>query len=461
MKETQVSLRAALWIMPIVIALLVAGCGNKPDPQLACDMGAYRLASGDELAITPSSDDTLRYRFFDGRSGRLHRDEAGDWVSGDGWASREPVTLRVSLDGCAGARIEFHFQHAAAVGGQRVALAETPVRFQGAAGTPLYGKLVTPGGTPRALVVLVHGSEKDAATRYYALQYLLPLKGIAVFVFDKRGTGDSGGNYTQDFDMLADDIVAAIREARAMVATPGLQVGLLGGSQGGWIAPLAATRTPVDFVIAAYGMAEGPLAEDRDEVLGTLSARGHGADVLVKAREVTAATGRVMASRFREGYDELSLVKDKYSDEPWFADVDGEFSGDLLRYPGWALRIVGPWFDQGTTWDYDPLPVLDSLDVPVLWILGGRDTEAPMAATLGILESLQERGRPVDVVVFPNAEHGIIEVEGEGEARRMLGHSPGYFDLIAHWILARDLGSSYGDARLLPRRGLPTEPETR
>lgn len=445
----------------VLAAWLVAGCGGQPDPEVDCDAGAYRLASGETVVITPSAEGTLRYRFFDGRSGRLYPDRAGGWESGDGWASREPVTLRVSLDGCAGAAIAFDFENAAPVSGQHVPLTETPVRFEGAAGTPLYGKLVTPAGAPRALVVLVHGSEKDAATRFFAWQYLLPLRDIAVFVFDKRGTGESGGDYTQDFDTLADDVAAAVREARAMGATPAVPLGLLGGSQGGWIAPLAATRAPVDFVIAAYGMAEGPLAEDRDEVLGTLSARGWGADVLTKAREVTAATGRVMASRFREGYDELSLVKDKYSDEPWFADIDGEFSGDLVRYPGWALRIAGPWFDLGTTWHYDPLPVLESLDVPTLWILGGRDTEAPMAATLAILESLQERGRPVDVAVFPSAEHGIIDVEGEGEARRMLGHSPGYFGLTAHWILARDLDGDYGNARLLPRHGTPTGSETR
>lgn len=442
--------------MLVAAALFLAGCGDRPDPQLACDAGAYRMGSGEALSITPSSEDTLRYRFYDGRSGRLYRDDAGGWVSGEGWASREPVTVRVTLDGCAGDAIGFQFKDARGLTGRRVALIETPTRFAGAGGTPLNGKLVLPAGTPRALVVLVHGSERDAATEYYVWQYLLPLRDIAVFVFDKRGTGKSGGKYTQDIHVLAEDVVAAVTEARSQIGAPGVPVGLFGGSQGGWVAPLAATHTPVDFVIAAYGMAEGPLAEDREEVLGVLSQRGYGPEALAKAREVTEATGRVMVARFKGGFDELAKVKRKYRNEPWLAEIEGEFSKDLVRYPGWGLRIVGPWFDQGTTWDYDPLPVLESLDVPMLWILGGRDTEAPVVATLAVLESLQARGRPVDLAVFPNAEHGIIEVTGEGDARRLLGHSAGYFDLAAHWILERNLEGAFGDARLMPRHRPPT-----
>ena len=300
-----------------------------------------------------------------------------------------------------------------------------------------------PEGEPRAVVVLVHGSEQTPAIGRYALQYLLPTQGIAVFVFDKRGTGASGGEYTQDFDVLAADVAAAVDAVRSIEAVSGLPVGLLGGSQGGWVAPLAATLSEVDFVVAAYGMAEGPLAEDREEVQFELRALGYGEEVLDRAREVTDATGRLIASGFEQGSTALAEVKARYGDEPWFAQIHGEYTGDLLRYPLWLVRLIAPLYDQGTTWDYEPRPVLERIDVPMLWVLGGRDTEAPSATTLAILTELQRLPGRLDIAVFPNAEHGIIEVADGPGGRRELGHSPGYFALLTDWIKDRRLGREY------------------
>ena len=117
------------------------------------------------------------------------------------------------------------------------------------------------------------------------------------------------------------------------------------------------------------------------------------------------------------------------------------------------LRIAGPWFDVGTPWNYDPLPALDALlarGTPVLWIAGGEDTEAPMEASLEILRRRQAGQGHLDIAVFPRAEHGIIDVEGQGESRRLLGHSEGYWALQAHWIEARNLVGSFGAAELHP-----------
>ena len=80
-----------------------------------------------------------------------------------------------------------------------------------------------------------------------------------MFVYDKRGTGNSTGRFTVDFSELADDAIAAVAQARKLLAMPDVPVGLMGESQGGWIAPLAAARSPVDFVVVSYGLAISPL----------------------------------------------------------------------------------------------------------------------------------------------------------------------------------------------------------
>jgi alpha-beta hydrolase superfamily lysophospholipase len=114
----------------------------------------------------------------------------------------------------------------------------------------------------KTVVVLVHGSEHDSARDTYALQRLFPAEGIAAFVHDKRGTGASGGTYTQDFNVLADDAIAAMNDAKRLAGTRVQRFGYQGGSAGGWIVPLAANRAPVDFAIVSFGLAVTILEED-------------------------------------------------------------------------------------------------------------------------------------------------------------------------------------------------------
>ena len=81
-------------------------------------------------------------------------------------------------------------------------------------GVTLVGRLVMPAGEEKVpLVILLHGAEKMSAMINYPEQRILPALGVGAFVYDKRGTGRSGGTYTQDFNLLADDGIAAMRES--------------------------------------------------------------------------------------------------------------------------------------------------------------------------------------------------------------------------------------------------------
>ena len=96
------------------------------------------------------------------------------------------------------------------------------------------------------------------------------------------------------------------------------------------------------------------------------------------------------------------------------------------------------------------VPTLRAVDVPMLWVLAGKDTEAPSDTTFAILRSLQQGLAQLDIVRFPNADHGIIEVRETPEGRQRLGHSAGYFDLLVHWTLERSLSGQFGSAELYP-----------
>src|SRR5204863_7378797 len=190
----------------------------------------------------------------------------------------------------------------------------------------LVGRLVVPEGKSKVpVVVLVHGSEHDSALDSYALQRMFPAQGIGAFVYDKRGTGSSGGAYTQDFDVLAHDVVAAMKEAKRLAGARASRIGYQGGSEAGWVVPLAVNRAPVDFAIVCFGLAVTVLQEDQESVALDMRTHRHSADATQKARELARAGERVVETGGKEGYDAFDALRRRYKPEPWYKDVHGDF----------------------------------------------------------------------------------------------------------------------------------------
>src|SRR5690606_29602628 len=82
--------------------------------------------------------------------------------------------------------------------------------------------------------------------------------------------------YTHDYLVLATDAIAATREARRLAGARAASIGYQAGSQGGWVAPLAARIEPVDFVVVSFGLAVSPLEEDRAAVVLDMERHGFG-----------------------------------------------------------------------------------------------------------------------------------------------------------------------------------------
>jgi len=225
-----------------------------------CRIGTYHLQDGTDVDIGATEGPHLRWRRRDGTTGELTKESDGSWTSTLGWTHR-PDGKRVFFSDCASGEINFD-----GVKGKRIAFDVTETKFQGA-GVTLAGRLVMPKGNSRVpIVVLIHGSEHDSARDFYALQRQFPTAGIGAFVYDKRGTGASTGRYTQDYLLLADDAIAAVHEAKRLARGRADRIGYQAGSQGGWVAPLAAKIEPVDFIIVGFGLAVSPLDEDREAI---------------------------------------------------------------------------------------------------------------------------------------------------------------------------------------------------
>jgi uncharacterized protein len=413
-----------------------------------CQIGAYRFSDGEIVDIARSEDDTFRWRKFDGTTGVLHKKDDSSWTSTLGWTNR-PDGHTASFTRCMTGEIEFDGKKA-----HLIPFDVTDTVFKGRGEVKLAGRLVLPkSNDPLPIVVLVHGAERESARDSYALQRLLPAENVGAFVYDKRGTGGSDGKYTQDFDTLADDAVAAMREAKRIAGTRCARIGYQGGSQGGWIAPLAATRAPVDFVIVSFGLAVSVIDEDQEEVALEMRFKGHSQPEISKALEIASAAEAVFESGFTKGFERFDDVRAKYRNEPWYKDIHGNYTHFILLYTAAEIREKGKDFIFGTPFRYDPMPTLRAVEAPQLWILGEDDLEAPSAETSRRIKTLIGEGKPITLALFPRAEHGMTEYEIARDGERVsTRYAPGYFVMMRDFAQKGCLSGSYGSSVVVTKK---------
>lgn len=428
---------------------LLASVPAFADPAANCYVGSYRMANGAAVDIAPSEGDTLRWRMFTGESGQLHKQADGTWTSTFGWSDR-PDGRVVSFSSCEKNEMAF-----GATVGHRIAFDSTDTTFF-SNGVKLVGRLVMPQGKGKVpVVILVHGSEHDSARDFNSLQRMFPAQGIGAFVYDKRGTGASGGVYTQDFETLANDAVLAMKQAQGLGGARVGRIGYQGGSEGGWVAPLAANKARVDFTIVSFGLAVTVLEEDQQSVALDMHFHHHEADTS-KALELARAGERVIETGDKEGYAEFDALRGKYKNEPWYKDVHGDFVFFILPLDKAQIDEAVKQFQFHTPFRYEPMPALRRSTTPQLWVLGSDDLEAPSAETATRIKSLIASGEDYTLAVYPGAEHGMTEYEmGATGERVSTRFAPGYFQMMADFILKGSIGDHYGDAEVTqPRRRL-------
>jgi pimeloyl-ACP methyl ester carboxylesterase len=423
----------------VILALLLA---PPAFAQEQCLVGAWKLADSMTLDISPQPEGGLRWRKFDGTTGKLFGMESiRTWHSMLGWTGDLDGHRIVGPD-CDKGWIAFD-----GVEARRAPLDVTDTVFASAGpegeALQLAGRLVLPEGAgPHPLVVLVQGSDDASALRVNALQRLLPAEGVGVFVYDKRGTGLSEGIYTQDFDVLAGEAAAALAEARRLGGRRIGRAGYFGVSLGGWVAPLAASRSNADFVIVASALAISPLEQNRAQIVYEMTEKGHGQAEIAMALEIAKAGERILLSGFTEGFSEFDIVRARYRNEPWYKDVHGNYLYLMMPLTGDRLKTRENSFKLGTPWLYDPLPVLAASKTPQLWLLAEDDIKTPSAETARLVGGLRDNGLPFTLKLFPGAGHGVLEYRRDDLGQRSDTRYPeGYFAAIRDFALTGALPS--------------------
>ena len=444
-----------------IVAVLVSVVIAFPLPRIdaaevakSCPVGVYRFKDGRTVDVASSDGDTLRWLMFTGERGQLHPLPDGGWSSTYGWTSRSDGK-KVSFSKCGAGEITIDNER-----GRRIDFDVHDSTFE-SSGVRLVGRLVLPKGAGRVpVVVLVHGSERDSALNSYVLQRLFPSQGVGAFVYDKRGTGASGGSYTQDFEVLARDAIAAMQTAKQLAGTRLRRIGYQGGSQGGWVVPLAANLAPVDFAIVSFGLAVTILEEDQESVALDMVFHHHSPEDTTKALELARAGERLFETGGHEGYDLFNALRERYRSEPWYKDVHGDFLFFIL--PLDQAQIIDAmtkdlnFVEARTPFRYEPMPTLEASTTPQLWVLGSDDLEAPSAETAKRIKGLIAQGKPYTLAVYPGAEHGMTEYEIDATGDRVSTRfAPGYFQMMADFILNDRIKDHYGNAAIdqVPRTG--------
>ncbi|HEY7526181.1 MAG TPA: alpha/beta hydrolase [Candidatus Limnocylindria bacterium] len=295
-------------------------------------------------------------------------------------------------------------------------------------GVTLAGTVTLPDGEgPWPGIVTVHGA--SAGSRDFRLfthlESLLAPAGMAVLRYDRRGSGASAGDfYAASFEALADDALAALGTLAGQPGVDPTRIGLFGFSQGGWIAPLAASRSAsVAFMVLVGACAVTP-AEQMSYVAATqIAEAGHGPAAVRRALEVRAAVDEALRGR-RPRREAAELVR-TISGEPWF---------ELA----WLSAPPAEPNDEDRKWrlemDYDVRPLLEGLDLRVLLLHGSHDRWTPVPASRDAWQTAFA-GRPglLDAELLAGTGHYPTLASGQaGEEDAPI--SPDYEAVLLRWL---------------------------
>jgi uncharacterized protein len=274
----------------------------------------------------------------------------------------------------------------------------------------LAGTLHRPDGESRATVLMVPGSgpsDRDNDVYFPAIRAGMLDRGIAAASFDKRGVGESTGDWrdTGPAEQAA-DVAAQLACLRAQGVDP-VRLGLFGHSQGGWVVlEVAAADPAVAFVVTNSGPGVTMACQERFATEAHMLAAGAPADAVAGA----LVTQDALMALVRAGAD-FDAVQAAAGD-------DGHGPGDDAE-----LELVRRWLD------HDPRPALERLTCPLLAIFGGQDLVTPVEESIAVLRAARADGRgELEIVTLPDGDHRLHT--GEPPAL----HSA-YDTTLGDWIL--------------------------
>ncbi|MEO8085381.1 MAG: alpha/beta fold hydrolase [Bacteroidota bacterium] len=290
----------------------------------------------------------------------------------------------------------------------------------------LSGTLILPiGKGPFPAIIQVHGSGNQTRGEdfYKSRAYLFARNGIAVLIYDRRGKGASTGTNVS-MELLADDAIAGVHFLQQHASIQKNKIGIMGFSQGGYVGPLAASRSD-DIVFIIAGSAPGITPDEQNDF-----------DVehqLISRKVSEDSIAYVL--NFRK-----DLRNYQYNNSGDKNELDGRLSE--IRSKSWYENtllpdsVMGPVSAGVKDWlTFNPLPIWKKIKIPKLLIWGELDDAVPAAKSKELIEGVfKESGNKNYLLkVYKNASHGI-ELINDGKEWDWPRLAEGYHQTLVDWV---------------------------
>lgn len=275
----------------------------------------------------------------------------------------------------------------------------------------------------------------------------LTRNGIAVLRVDDRGAGSSElGSLSATSENFMFDVLAGVDFLKSRPDIDPKKIGLIGHSEGGMIAPMAASRSrDIAFIVMLAGL--GQTGEDiiytQTELLGKAS--GGDPNILKHTIALSRLANAVVktetdSKRIEEKINEAVIAYSKTVSE----DQKNAFNAAAANAKAGMSMYTMPWYKYFIS--FDPAPVLKKVSVPVLALNGEFDLQVASKENLDLITAALKAGRNKDFTVksFPKLNHlfqtsktGLIsEYERIDETI-----SPVVLNTISEWITKRTAGA--------------------
>lgn len=323
-----------------------------------------------------------------------------------------------------------------------------------ASGNSLSGTLTMPAnGNVSKIVVLITGSgpqNRNAELTPYnhrsflVLSDYLTRQGIAVLRYDDRGVGKSTGVFAQattaDF---ADDVDAAVNYISSRADLKIMNIGLVGHSEGGMIAPIVASRNPkVKFIVLMAGPGI-PIHQLYAQQIGdAMKLAGVPADEVATKSAINIKVFTAMKDAkdtpLEQAVLEVELALRKEFDLMPLEKMDRAAKESIIQQTLGNYKM--PWFRYFI--GFDPSVYLTKVKCPVLALNGTLDFQVESTANLaGIKAGLEKAGNnhfeivPMEGLnhLFQKATTGAATEYGDIEETL----NPAALEKISSWIKSK------------------------
>jgi dienelactone hydrolase len=384
--------------------------------------GVYRLDDGEYVYVRTWDElgpSQLTVFHSDGKIRALHARSASEYFSGPGLLIPSPETSTYKFEK---GKIEYREGSNNKSGRRLDSIREIEIEIPNN-DRKIAGSLAFPEGKgPFPAVVLVHGSGAVSRDFLGPIAYVFAHKGIAALSYDKRHDF-----LDADFEELATDAAAAFNYLRNRPEIDRAKIGYLGASQGGWIAPLAATLEPgASFLILFSGASVTPAEHEVMRTREEVKVQGGSQE------EINKAADALLAQLAELRKEETRIEFEKQLNELKAAGKSKElehYGSENPRFLLWYRKIM----------DYDPVPVLKKTKIPLLAVYGDLDLAVPPKENVEPLKRyLNEAGNNnVEVRILQRANHVLLQAEtgSRSEFPHLNRFAPGLFELITDWVL--------------------------